>query len=202
MFGFRHGRVMRVRLSWYTVARQNEYQSLEPLPPRVRLSLSLLARSLACRPHATSRLCDDKCHNSFQAPPTLAYPPLRLAPSELKFFTLTLCFTGLYSVLVMSARKRKERSSDSQIFDSIQGNCPRVILSVCHTSGPFFFFPAHLCRKQQTTPHKISSSESKLNLITARTRKALIQLSSPSFTNFQLCPNVSSFYVPIRASPC
>jgi hypothetical protein len=37
----------------------------------------------------------------------------------------------------MSARMWKERSSDSQIFDSIQGNYSHFILSVCHT----FFAP-------------------------------------------------------------
>jgi hypothetical protein len=49
---------------------------------------------------------------------------------------------------------------------------------------------------------QILFSESKPNLITARTPKAPSQLSSPTFTNSPLCPNVSSFYVPIRASPC
>ena len=112
---------------------------------------------------------------------------------------MSYCISQLCSVLVMSARKRKERTSDSQNFDSIQGNHSRVILSVC-PKPLFFFFP--LCANITTTPQQILSSESKLNLITARTRRALIQLSSPSFTNFQLCPNVSSFYVPIRASPC
>ena len=42
----------------------------------------------------------------------------------------------------MSARKRKERTSDSQIVDSIQGNHSRVILSVCQTSV-FFFLPLY-----------------------------------------------------------
>jgi len=101
----------------------------------------------------------------------------------------------------MSARKRKERTSDSQIFDSIQGNHSRVILSVCLPNLCFFYILSPLCTNITTTPQQISFSESKLNLITARTRRALILLSSPSFTNFQLCPNVSSIYVPIRASP-
>jgi hypothetical protein len=41
------------------------------------------------------------------------------------------------SLLVMSARMWKERTSDSQVFDSIQGNYSHFILSVCHT----FFAP-------------------------------------------------------------
>ncbi len=133
---------MRVRLSWYTVARQNEYQSLasiylrgSALSSRSRYSL---ARSLAgLTPHhafvtTNVTLVSGAAHSRLSPAPTRSL--------RTQIFTVTLCFTGLYSVLVMSARKRKERSSDSQIFDSIQGNCPRVILSVCHTSGPFFFF--------------------------------------------------------------
>lgn len=46
----------------------------------------------------------------------------------------------------MSARKRKERSSDSQIFDSIQGNHSRVILSVCQNLCFFFFSFPPLCK--------------------------------------------------------
>jgi hypothetical protein len=142
-------------------------------------------------------------HSVFQAPPSRPIAPSRSPslPLELKFF-LTVSYPSIVFYLVMSARKRKERSSDSQIFDSIQGNHSRVILSVCQNLFFFFFSPFPLCANITTTPQQISSSESKLNLITARTRRALIQLSLPSFTNFQLCPNVSSFYVPIRASPC
>ena len=90
--------------------------------------------------------------------------------------------------LVMSAHKRKEQTSDSHNLDAIQGNHPRCILSVCHTPT--------------NNTAKISFSESKLNLITARTPKALMRLSSLTFTNSQLCPNASSSCVPIRASPC
>ncbi len=124
--------------------------------------------------------------NSVQAPPRIAYHRSDPLPSNSIFFFLSL---------VMSARMWKERSSDSQIFDSIQGNYVHFILSVCHTFLPLW----------ETTPMRppqILFSESKLNLITARTPKAPSLLSSPTFTNYPLCPNVSSFYVPIRASPC
>jgi hypothetical protein len=58
--------------------------------------------------------------------------------------------------------------------------------------------------RQRPTRQKISSLESKLNLITARMSKALLQqqLSSLSFTNSLLCPSVSTFYVLILASLC
>ena len=49
------------------------------------------------------------------------------------------------SLLVMSARMWKERTSDSQVFDSIQGNYSHFILSACHA----FFCPS---RKQH--PHR------------------------------------------------
>ena len=72
--------------------------------------------------------------SSGAAPASLT--PLRLAvsfaPLELNLFFFSL------SLLVMSARMRKERTSDSQIFDSIQGNYSHFILSVCHT---FFVAP-------------------------------------------------------------
>ena len=129
-------------------------------------------------------------------------PSCSCTPRTQIFFLTVSCLSQLYSLLVMSARKRKERTSDSQLFDSIQGNHSRVILSVCLPNLCFFFFYFPLCAQMsRQTPQQISSSESKLNLITARTRRALIHLSSPSFTNFQLCPNVSSIYVPIRANP-
>jgi hypothetical protein len=118
-------------------------------------------------------------------------PPLRLAPLELNLFFFL-------SLLVMSARMWKERTSDSQIFDSIQGNYSHFILSVCHT----FFAPLGNDTHTTTRTTQILFSESKLNLITARTPKAPSQLSSLTFTNSPLCPNVSSFYIPIRASPC
>ena len=129
--------------------------------------------------------------NSVQAPPNVACHRSDPLPLELNLF---------YSALVMSApRKRKERTSDSQTFDSVQGNYTIFILSVCHT----FRLPLwETTPRSPHTPQKILFSESKLNSITARTPKALMLLSLPSFTNSRRCPNVSSFYVPIRASPC
>jgi hypothetical protein len=52
----------------------------------------------------------------------------------------------------MSApRKRKERTSDSQSFDSVQGNYTLFILSVCHTSF-FFLLPLWETTTPLTTP--------------------------------------------------
>lgn len=138
-----------------------------------------------------SQLCHKKGFNSVQTPPTPSPASLTTAPTR---SPRTQSFFFFLLLLVMSARMWKERTSDSQIFDSIQGNYSHFILSVCHT----FFCPS---RKQHCTT-QILFSESKLNLITARTPKARSQLSSLTFTNSPLCPNVSSFYVPIRASPC
>jgi hypothetical protein len=123
------------------------------------------------------------------SPASLTTAPTR-SPRTQSFFFLSL--------LVMSARMWKERTSDSQIFDSIQGNYSHFILSVCHT----FFAPLGNDTHTTTRTTQILFSESKLNLITARTPKAPSQLSSLTFTNSPLCPNVSSFYIPIRASPC
>jgi hypothetical protein len=133
--------------------------------------------------------------NSVQAPLTIVHhrlPPLRVVPLELNLF---------YSLLVMSApRKRKERTSDSQSFDSVQGNYTLFILSVCHACF-FFFCPSGKQQLHSPPPHnKILFSESKLNSITARTPKALTLLSLLSFTNSRRRPNASSFYVPIRAT--
>ena len=81
-----------------------------------------------------SQLGHKKGFNSVQAPPCIASlttAPTRLAPSNSIFFSLSL--------LVMSAHMRKERTSDSQIFDSIQGNYSHFILSVSvlsHLSCP------------------------------------------------------------------
>src|SRR6266699_1363360 len=78
-----------------------------------------------------SQLCHKKGFNSVQAPPSpasLTTAPTR-SPRTQSFFFLSL--------LVMSARMWKGRTSDSQIFDSIQGNYSHFILSVCHT----FFAP-------------------------------------------------------------
>ena len=72
-----------------------------------------------------SVLCDATCHDyvttrvqlsSGAAPPSLTTAPPRTQ-----------------SPLVMSApRRRKERTSDSQTFDSVRGNYTHFILSVCH----------------------------------------------------------------------
>jgi hypothetical protein len=81
-----------------------------------------------------SQLCHKKgfqlSSDAAHAQPSHRLPPLRLAPLELNLFFFL-------SLLVMSARMWKERTSDSQIFDSIQGNYSHFILSVCHT----FFAP-------------------------------------------------------------
>ena len=148
-------------------------------------------------PPRSFAICDGRCHNyvtrrvstQFRRRPaaaSLTTAPTRSPSNSIFFFFLSL--------LVMSARMWKERTSDSQIFDSIQGNYSHFILSVCHT----FFAPLG----NNTHGTQILFSESKLNLITARTPKAPSHLSSLTFTNSPLCPNVSSFYVPIRASPC
>ena len=64
--------------------------------------------------------------SSGAAPPSLTTAPTR-SPSNSIFCSPST------PPLVMSARMRKERTSDSQIFDSIQGNYSHFILSVSVT---------------------------------------------------------------------
>jgi len=65
----------------------------------------------------------------------------------------------------MSARKRKERTSDSQNFDSIQGNHSRVILSVCLPNLCFFLllFPLYTNITTNSATDLVLRIKTKLN---------------------------------------
>ena len=87
-----------------------------------------------------------------------------LSPAPTRSLELNLFLSLSNSILVMSARKRKERTSDPQNFDSIQGSHPRVILSVCHNLSFFsFFLLPQSCEQPQLRKDLVLRIKTKLN---------------------------------------